>query len=154
MKVKSDRSLLSLLEILPGRCARRHIWALYQCECGNIKKIKVSSVVSMRTLSCGCLTLKHGHKREGKESLTHRSWRAMRARVLNKNNNSYPRYGGRGIGICSEWEDFRTFLLEMGPRPGKQYVLDRIDNDGDYCKENCRWITIEENTRKRWTDAS
>ena len=72
----------------------------------------------------------------------------MKARCLNPKSVSFPNYGGRGIGICTEWLEFKNFhewAMSSGYADGLQ--IDRIDNDGDYCPENCRWVTSLENQR-------
>ena len=95
--------------------------------------------------------LLHGHAKRGNISSEWRIWSAMRARCLNKNFHAYSDYGGRGIKICEEWENFEVFLKDMGKRPSKNHSLDRKDNDGDYTPDNCKWATPYEqqnNTRK------
>ena len=72
-------------------------------------------------------------------------WDSMKQRCTNKNNDGYKYYGERGIKICDRWiNSFKNFYADMGKRPSKKYTLDRVDNDGDYILENCRWATIKE----------
>lgn len=79
-------------------------------------------------------------------------WVSMNGRCLSEGNHAYPLYGGRGISVCERWrKSYQNFIADMGYRPEKGYDIDRIDNDGDYTPENCRWVTHKENTRNRST---
>lgn len=81
-----------------------------------------------------------------KKNLLYSTWKGMRSRCNNPNHSRYKDYGERGISVCKEWDDFYTFYLDMGDRPeGK--TLDRLNNEGNYCKENCKWSTIKEQNR-------
>jgi hypothetical protein len=79
---------------------------------------------------------------------TYNTWRSMRARCMNKTHQVFQRYGGRGITVCERWMVYANFLQDMGPKPDGM-SLDRVDNDGDYCRENCRWASAKENSRNR-----
>lgn len=83
---------------------------------------------------------------------TYQSWVDMRRRCNNPERPDYPRYGGRGIKVCDEWqESFETFLADMGERP-EGLTLDRKDNAGPYCKDNCKWSTRTEQGRNQRTN--
>ena len=132
------------------------------CDCGNETTVLTSSLKSGRTSSCGCL---YKEKRNGKmthglsKTRLYRVWLGMRSRCNDPNNLSYKRYGGRGISVCDEWNsDFKSFYdwaMNTGydpDAPKGACTIDRINNGGNYCPENCRWITLTEqqkNKRKR-----
>jgi len=80
----------------------------------------------------------------------HRAWVHMRQRCNNPNKREYKHYGGRGIRVCARWDSFHNFIADMGERPSRSHSLDRINVDGDYSPDNCRWATQQEqveNTR-------
>lgn len=83
---------------------------------------------------------KHGHAIKGKESPTYRTWGQMLSRCKNKNHKDYKWYGGRGIKVCSRWAVFENFLEDMGERLIGT-TIDRINNNKNYYKGNCRWAT-------------
>lgn len=84
------------------------------------------------------------------QTTEYRVWASMKQRCLNQNSTRYARYGGRGIVICDQWKnDFQAFLNDMGMRPSPGHSLDRIDNDGNYTPDNCRWATRSEQQRNK-----
>lgn len=122
-----------------------------RCDCGYIKKIFSTHVLTGRTKSCGCYRLEvktiHGNATPTVGiSRTYNSWRSTKARCYQKKQPYYFNYGGRGIKMCDRWKNsFENFLADMGKRPPGKF-LDRIDVDKDYKPGNCKWVTRAESS--------
>lgn len=136
---------------------KHHKW-LCLCDCGKEKFIRNDHLKNGDTKSCGCIqrerATKHGHYKNNKQSKEYRTWNHMIQRCSNPNFQYYKNYGGRGIKFCKHWLKFPNFLKDMGKSPGSGYSIDRIDNDGNYCKSNCRWTTRKEQGRNKRNNIS
>lgn len=124
------------------------------CDCGNICFVSRNRLIikgHSRKRSCGCLH-DETHKQHGwsKTSLFHR-WTNIKDRCFNEKCASFKYYGGRGIKMCKEWKDdfatFKDWAIQNGYK--EDLTIDRIDVNGDYCPENCRWITMEEQQKNK-----
>ncbi len=117
------------------------------CDCGDISTYSSSNLVtgnSTKCLDCRIANqITHDNAGRGRESGTYRSHQHMLQRCCNEENDNYHHYGGRGIKVCDEWSGesgFVNFLRDMGDRPSNT-SLDRVDVNGDYTPENCRWVS-------------
>lgn len=131
---------------------RRATW-LCICECGNKTVVRSDSLRCHYTESCGCLQrgintercTTHGES----ESLTYRTWKAMKQRCENPKNERHKYYGGRGITICERWNKFENFLEDMGKKPSPKHSIERMDVNGNYEPDNCKWATVETQSKNR-----
>lgn len=128
-------------------------WRCY-CSCGDISNYSASNLETGNSTCClNCRPEKqvtHGNARRGKDSLSYRSWQHMKDRCLNPNTDMWEYYGGRGITVCDRWkESFESFLEDMGERPSEELTIDRIDTNGNYEPNNCRWADKATQTLNR-----
>lgn len=147
------------------RTASGHTRVIYECKCllcGNVFETRKDAITSGHTKSCGCVRENWMHSGECNrkhglsEDRAYWLWTKVKARCYRKTCREYKNYGGRGIKMCEEWLDPKNFVewcYSHGydkDAPKGECTIDRIDVDGDYCPENCRFITnLEQQNNKR-----
>ena len=131
------------------RNKKRRILLLCLCDCGNLRIVRRDNLLSGHSKSCGCLRKENATKHKLSNHPLYFVWANMVHRCKNKENGSYESYGGRNISVCNEWvnsvETFYFWAVNNGFRKGLQ--IDRINNNGNYEPNNCRFATSGENQR-------
>lgn len=130
-----------------------------KCECGIERSLPEHRLAKPNALICKCMKGSAGAQRS-RHGMSYEPiyavWNSMKVRCGNPNFAAYDRYGGRGIAVCERWHVFENFLEDMGPTYQPGLTLERKDNDGPYCKENCEWATVETQNRNHssnvWID--
>ena len=133
------------LTIISAYRKKGRIFVKAKCDCGIIKEYNYSSIKSNHTKSCGCINkLSYVSKR------LYHIWKHMMERCYKENDSRYKDWGGRGIQVCNEWQDYFNFekwALDNGYQ--ENLSIDRINNNKNYCPENCRWTTTKEQNRNK-----
>lgn len=141
---------LTVINEIKERNKNGHIMYNVLCDCGISKKILGSSLRCGSTRSCGCLiTEKNSTHRKSHEKI-YRKWQQIKQRCYNEKNNRYKNYGGRGIKMCESWlNSFENFINDMGYPENEKLSIDRINVNGDYEKNNCKWSNDKEQANNR-----
>jgi hypothetical protein len=143
----------ALKEELTTKHRGKYYWC--RCKCGTMAIVRSDQLKSGRSKGCKECYSKKFKKNVTKHNMhltsTYQIWRGIKKRCRLKSHPSYRWYGAKGITYDPKWEDFKGFLEDMGERPGN-FTIDRIDSDLGYYKNNCRWVSMQDNLdNRKWS---
>ena len=148
---------LTVKSLHPKRTLAKKTRWVCECSCGQKPIVVGGALLSGRQVSCGChrkaelaknYVIRHGHARRKHTTTTYTVWADMVKRTSNPRHWAWKYYGGRGITLTKRWLHFENFLEDMGERP-YSLTLDRVNNEGNYEKSNCRWATRAQQSQNR-----
>ena len=145
------------LTVIERACPEKKdkVYWICRCDCGNYSIATGNNLKSGNTQGCGCMKIegmRSANRTHGQTGTRlYKAWESMRQRCYNPKKDHYKDYGGRGIVVCDEWlNDFQAFYdWAMANGYAENLTLDRMDADGNYCPENCRWATVKEQQNNR-----
>jgi len=136
-----------------GQDKWHHRIGRFQCHCGKKFTALELSVRPGHQVSCGCWIRNPQHPSRYIHGETntkeYHCWNGMMQRCYREDHISYKYYGGRGITVFKRWHKYRNFLADMGRKPSDNYSIDRIDVNGNYTPNNCRWVTLDVQARNK-----
>jgi hypothetical protein len=156
MKIKDlTGKKFNMLTVLSYAGRQKWSYFLCKCDCGKEKLVRIDHLQTGKTMSCGCYQVSQCRNRTTHKLSYNRLyfvWASMMVRCYRETFQDFHNYGGRGIKVCDRWHNVSNFVEDMTEGSGKGLQLDRVNNDENYSKQNCKWSTRKENNRNKRTN--